>query len=102
MYSYRVMLDVPQELALHAATLLRAEREIRGTRRNTRVLTCTKQALFVLAWFRDPISPVPDSGSACRAQRPTVTSKKASWHCPDRPLTCTGHWRGPRPRHCHT
>src|SRR5512144_2665395 len=46
------MLDVPRELVLELAKLLRAERRALGTRRGTRLLTCFKQALFVLVWFR--------------------------------------------------
>jgi hypothetical protein len=34
------------------AALLRAERRARGTRKGTRRLSCFRQALFVLAWFR--------------------------------------------------
>jgi hypothetical protein len=47
------MLDVPRDLVLYVSHLLREERARRGTRRLTRLLTCYKQALFVLAWFRD-------------------------------------------------
>jgi DDE superfamily endonuclease/Helix-turn-helix of DDE superfamily endonuclease len=50
--AYRAMLDVPRELVGHVSTLLRAERRARGTRRRSRALTCWKQALFALAWFR--------------------------------------------------
>jgi hypothetical protein len=50
--AYRAMLDVPRELLDHVSTLLRAERRKRGTRAGTRALTCYKQALFVLVWFR--------------------------------------------------
>jgi predicted phage tail protein len=46
------MLDVPRELVGYLATLLRAERRALGTRKGTRVLTCWRQALFVLVWFR--------------------------------------------------
>jgi hypothetical protein len=46
------MLDVPRELATMVAGLLRAQRRARGTRKSTRVLSCFRQALFVLAWFR--------------------------------------------------
>ena len=53
MSGYFVMLDVPRELVLYVAGLLRAERAARGTRKGTRSLTCYRQALFVLAWFRD-------------------------------------------------
>ena len=52
MIAYRAMLDVPRELVLELAKLLRAERRALGTRKGTRLLTCFKQALFVLVWFR--------------------------------------------------
>lgn len=52
MLSYRSMLDVPRELVLYVARLLRAERRRRGTRKGARLLSCWKQAMFVLAWFR--------------------------------------------------
>jgi hypothetical protein len=51
--SYRVMLDVPVQLAVFVAKLLAAHRREIGTRRGTRALTCQKQAVFALAWFRD-------------------------------------------------
>jgi hypothetical protein len=47
------MLDVPRELVLFVAGLLRAERAVRGTRKGTRALSCYRQAVFVLAWLRD-------------------------------------------------
>ena len=53
MSGYFVMLDVPRDLILYVAGLLRAERAARGTRKGTRALTCYRQAVFVLAWFRD-------------------------------------------------
>jgi hypothetical protein len=46
------MLDVPRELVLEVARLLRAERRARGTRKGTRLLTCFRQAVLVLVWFR--------------------------------------------------
>src|SRR3954447_10764573 len=46
------MLDVPRELVLELAKLLRAERRDRGTRTGTRLLTCFGQALLVLVWLR--------------------------------------------------
>ena len=52
MIAYRAMLDVPRELVTELATLLRAERRARGTRKGTRLLTCFKQALLVLVWLR--------------------------------------------------
>jgi len=51
--SYRVMLDVPAELVGFVSGLLAAHRRQIGTRKGTRRLTCYKQALFALAWFRD-------------------------------------------------
>lgn len=53
MYAYCVMLDVPRDLLLYVVRLLREERARRGTRRGARLLTCYRQAVFVLAWFRD-------------------------------------------------
>jgi hypothetical protein len=46
------MLDVPRALVAYVAGLLRAERRRRGTRKGRRVLTCWKQAVFALVWFR--------------------------------------------------
>ena len=53
MLSYRVMLDVPIQLVLFVARLLAAHRREIGTRRGTRALSCWRQAVFALAWFRD-------------------------------------------------
>jgi hypothetical protein len=50
--AYRAMLDVPTDLVRYLAGLLRAERRRRGTRKNTRLASCWKQAVFVLVWFR--------------------------------------------------
>src|ERR1700738_1695362 len=50
--AYPAMLDVPRELVGYVSRLLVAERRARGTRRKSRALTCWKQALFVLVWFR--------------------------------------------------
>jgi hypothetical protein len=50
--SYRVILDVPLPLVVFVSRLLAHRREI-GTRNGTRALTCWKQAVFTLAWFRD-------------------------------------------------
>jgi hypothetical protein len=61
--AYRAMLDVPRELVSYLAGLLRAERKALGTRKGTRSLTCWKQALFALVWFRDkPDIPVLGKG----------------------------------------
>jgi hypothetical protein len=50
--AYRATLDVPRELVAYLTGLLRAERRTRGTRRKARALTCFRQALFALVWFR--------------------------------------------------
>jgi hypothetical protein len=51
--SYRVTLDVPVQLVLFVSGLLADRRREIGTRRGTHALTCFRQAVFVLAWFRD-------------------------------------------------
>jgi hypothetical protein len=51
--SYRAMLDVPVQLVSFVARLLATHRREVGTRHRTRALTCYKQAVFTLAWFRD-------------------------------------------------
>ena len=53
MLSYRVILDVPLPLVLFVSRLLAARRRELGTRDGTRALSCWKQAVFTLAWFRD-------------------------------------------------
>ena len=53
MITYRVRLDVPGELVLYVSRLLARRRGEIGTRKNTRSLGCYRQALFVLAWYRD-------------------------------------------------
>ena len=53
MVSYRVMLDVPEDLIWFVSRLLAARRREIGTRKGTRRLGCYKQAVFALAWFRD-------------------------------------------------
>ena len=52
MIAYRAMADVPRELVRYLARLLAAERRVKGTRRDTRALTCYYQAVLVLVWFR--------------------------------------------------
>ena len=53
MLSYRVILDVPFQLVVFVSGLLAEHRRELGTRDGTRALTCWKQAVFALAWFRD-------------------------------------------------
>ena len=50
--AYRAMVDFPRELVQYVGRLLAAEHRARGTRRDTRALTCFYQALLVLIWFR--------------------------------------------------
>jgi len=45
-------LDVPRELVQYVSRLLATHRRALGTRAGTRALTCFRQALFVLVWFR--------------------------------------------------
>ncbi|MGH7748725.1 MAG: transposase family protein [Candidatus Dormibacteria bacterium] len=52
MITYRATLDVPRELAQYLGRLLRAERRQRGTRADSRALTCFWQAVLGLRWFR--------------------------------------------------
>jgi hypothetical protein len=50
--AYRATLDVPRELVRNVSRLLAAERRVLGTRRGARALSCWRQALMVLVWFR--------------------------------------------------
>jgi hypothetical protein len=50
--AYPARLDVPRELVLYVSGLLAASRRARRTRRNARALSCFRQALFGLVWFR--------------------------------------------------
>jgi hypothetical protein len=51
--AHRAMLDVSRELAQFVGRLLYAERRRRGTRKGSRALTCYRQAVLALRWFRD-------------------------------------------------
>jgi hypothetical protein len=51
--SYRVTLDVPSRLVVFVSGLLAEHRREIGTPAGSRALTCGKQAVFALAWFRD-------------------------------------------------
>ena len=53
MIAYRATLDVPRELVQFVAGLLLAERQRRCTPRGSRALTCFRQAVPELRWFRD-------------------------------------------------
>jgi hypothetical protein len=49
------MLDVPRELAQYLSRLLYIERRRRSTRKNSRALTCFRQAVLGLRWFRQNV-----------------------------------------------
>jgi hypothetical protein len=53
--AYRAMLGVPRELAQYVSRLLHAERRRRGTRKNSRALSCFRQAVLGLRWFRQDV-----------------------------------------------
>ncbi|GAA0648396.1 IS5-like element IS470 family transposase [Kutzneria viridogrisea] len=57
MITYRATLDVPRELAQHLGQLLHIERRRRGTRTDSRALTCFWQAVLGLRWFRQNSDP---------------------------------------------
>jgi hypothetical protein len=59
--AYRAVLDVPRQLVAYLAGLLADERRARGTRAGTRALSCWKQAIFALVWFRER-RPIPVIG----------------------------------------
>ncbi|MCI2421945.1 hypothetical protein MOQ72_31375 [Saccharopolyspora sp. K220] len=55
MIAYRAMLDVPRELAHYVSRLFHTERRRRGIRKNSRALTCFRQAVLGLRWFRQDV-----------------------------------------------
>lgn len=58
MVTYRAIGDVPRQLVSCLAGLLAAERRARGTRTGTRALSCWRQAVLALVWFRER-RPIP-------------------------------------------
>ena len=50
MTAYCVSLGLPRAMIWFVAGLLRDKRREVGTRRGPRVLTCFRQAVFILAW----------------------------------------------------
>ncbi|MFD4814754.1 IS5/IS1182 family transposase, partial [Streptomyces sp. NPDC058418] len=55
MITYQAMLDVPRELAQYLSRLRHIERRRRSTRKNSRALTCFRQAVLGLRWFRQNV-----------------------------------------------
>lgn len=70
MIAYRAMLDVPRALVQYVSRLLRVERRERGTRQRSRALTCFRQAVFGLRWFRED-RDVPALARDCGISRAT-------------------------------
>jgi hypothetical protein len=87
--AYRAMLDVPRELMQHVGRLLAAERRARGIRPGTRALTCFRQALIMLVWFRKgedvTLLGAGFGVSRATAYRHRVSLPRRSHHGPDRP-----------------
>jgi hypothetical protein len=75
------MLDVPRELIGYVSRLLAAERRARGTRRNSRSLTCWNQALFILVWFRKR-EDLAVLGAGFGISRATAPPTCPSWNAP--------------------
>lgn len=71
MITYRATLDVPRELVTYVAGLLRAHRKALGTRRGTRILTPSRQAVFGLIWFRNRGVDIPQLGAGFGISRAT-------------------------------
>jgi hypothetical protein len=97
------MLDVPRELAQYLSRLLHIERRRRGTRKNSRALTCFRQAVLGLRWFRQNVEVTAlarDHGSPARLG--TGTSTRSSRCSPTRRPICTKLCRRPRPTGCLT
>lgn len=61
MTTYLATLDVSKELIWFVARLLHARRRELGTRKGTRLLTCFRQAVYGLAWFREK-KDIPNHG----------------------------------------
>jgi hypothetical protein len=68
--SYRAILDAPRELIWFVARLLRDHRRALGTRKGTRLLSCFRQAVFGLAWFRKT-HDIPTLGLGFGLSQPT-------------------------------
>ena len=101
--SYRVTLDVPRELVTYLSVLLAGHRRELGTRRGTRALTCWKQAVFALAWFRDrPDIPRLGKGFGLSQPPPTGTSMRSSRSSPPGLPAWPRPWMRPESRSCRT
>jgi hypothetical protein len=68
MITYQAVLDVPRELAWYVSRLLAAERRRRGTRKESRALTCSRRAVLGLRWLRS-LRALAERGFALLAGR---------------------------------
>ena len=97
------MLDVPLQLASFLAELLADHRRDIGTRHGTRALTCWKQAVFALAWFRDR-PDIPRLGDGFGISQATAyrywTKRSRCWQPARR--ACARRWRRQKSRDCRT
>lgn len=71
MISYRATLDVSRELAQYLGRLLWQERRLRATPKGSRALTCFRQAVMVLRWFRGE-RDIPKLGRDHKVSRATA------------------------------
>ena len=97
MLSYRVILDVPLPLVLFVSRLLADHRREIGTRDGARALTCWKQAVFALAWFRDR-PDIRRLGAGLRdlpGHRVPVQGRGRPRCSPRRRPACARPWTGP-------
>jgi hypothetical protein len=69
--TYSATLDVPRDLIRYVSKLLQAERRDLGTRKGVRLLSCWRQAIFVLAWFRKK-EDIPLLGASFGLSRATA------------------------------
>jgi hypothetical protein len=102
--AYRAMLDVPRELMTMLAGLLRAERRARGTRKQTRALTCWYHALLVLVWYRKR-EDMTVLAAGFRISRATAVGARPARSPPPRSCFATASTKAqprsvPGPRRC--
>jgi hypothetical protein len=69
--TYRATLDVPRELVAYVGGLLRGHRRALGTRKGTRILTASRQAVFGLVWFRNRGVDIAQLGAGFGLSRAT-------------------------------
>lgn len=73
-FTKRNTLDVPRELVAFVSSLPHAHRRVLGTRKETRILTTWRPAVFCFVWFRNGDVDIPQlrRARACPGRgRPT-------------------------------